>query len=137
MSITWDEQRMTTGVPEIDAQHQELIRRFNSFHDAVVHARGREAIGQTLRFLHEYARTHFSKEEACMAAYRCPAAATNKAAHDEVRAQLAKIEERMDRAGIQSIDVVQLELILGNWIRDHICTVDVKLRECVHRGSDT
>jgi hemerythrin len=136
MAITWDEQRMTTGVPDIDAQHQELIRRFNNFHDAVVHSHGKEAIGQTLRFLNEYARTHFSKEEACMAAYRCPAAATNKAEHDKVRAELAKIEERMDKAGIQSIDVVQLELILGNWIRNHICSVDVKLRECVPGGGE-
>lgn len=131
MAIIWDQERMTTGVPEIDAQHQEWIRRFNDFHDAVVNKKGREAIARTMKFMTEYTHTHFAHEEACMAAHRCSSAAANKAAHDEVRAELAKIEARIAANGIQTLDVVQLEVMLGNWIRSHICTIDVKLRDCV------
>ena len=63
---------MTTGFPEIDAEHQELLRRFNQFHEAVKSHHGKEAVEKTL----------------------------------------------------------QLEKILGDWLRTHICTVDVQLREC-------
>jgi hemerythrin-like metal-binding protein len=59
MGITWDEERMATGVAEIDAQHQELICRFNEFHDAVVQAKGKDAIRRTLDFLNEYTISHF------------------------------------------------------------------------------
>lgn len=128
---------MTTGVAEIDAQHQELIRRFNDFHDAVVHAKGKDVVARTLTFLGEYTVTHFAREEACMTAHRCPAAAANKSAHDKVRADLARIKARIAKDGINSINVVQLELILGNWIRNHIATIDVKLRECVGKPGGT
>jgi hemerythrin len=68
-----------------------------------------------------------------MAAHRCSAAEANRLAHDAVRADLARIKGRIAKEGINSIDVVQLELILGNWIRNHICTIDIKLRECINR----
>ena len=109
----------------------ELIRRFNDFHDAVVHAKGKDAVARTLGFLNDYTMSHFAREEACMASYHCPAAAANKSAHDDVRANLATIRDRIGKEGIQSIDVVQLELILGNWIRNHICSIDIQLRGCV------
>ena len=34
MAITWNAERMSTGVHEVDEQHQELIRHFNEFHEA-------------------------------------------------------------------------------------------------------
>jgi hypothetical protein len=32
MAITWNAERMATGVDEVDEQHQELIRHFNDGH---------------------------------------------------------------------------------------------------------
>jgi hemerythrin len=32
--IIWDDS-MTTGLPEIDAQHKEIIEKFNEFSEAV------------------------------------------------------------------------------------------------------
>ena len=121
---------MTTGFPEIDAEHQELLRRFNQFHEAVKSHHGKEAVEKTLTFLTSYTATHFAHEEACMNRVHCRAAQTNKAAHDALRLEITKIKTRIASGGIQSLDVVQLEKILGDWLRSHICTVDVQLREC-------
>ncbi len=131
MVITWHQETMTTGVPEIDAEHQELLRRFNKFHEAVKNHHGKEAVEQTLTFLTSYTATHFTHEEACMNRLHCPAAQANKAAHDGLRAEIAKIKARIASGGIQSLDVVQLEKILGDWLRTHICSLDIQLRECV------
>ncbi len=135
MAISWHQDSMSTGVPEIDEQHKELLRRFNDFHEAVKHHQGKEALEQTLTFLTSYTATHFTHEEACMNRLRCTAAEANKIAHDAMRGEIARIKSRIASDGIQSLDVVQLEKILGDWLRNHICTVDVKLRECVgHRS---
>ena len=40
MAIIWNEQRMATGVQEVDEQHKELIRHFNEFHEAMTHGKG-------------------------------------------------------------------------------------------------
>ncbi len=130
MAIAWHHESMTTGVPEIDEQHKELLRRFNDFHEAVKNHHGKEAVERTLSFLTSYTITHFSAEEACMNRLRCPAAQANKAAHDTLRSEIATIKSRIATGGIQSLDVVQLEKILGDWLRNHICTVDVQLRQC-------
>jgi hemerythrin-like metal-binding protein len=135
MAISWHQESMSTGVPEIDAEHKELLRRFNDFHEAVKNRHGKEALERTLTFLTAYTASHFTHEEACMSRLRCRAAEANKVAHDAMRGEIAKIKSRIASEGIQSLDVVQLERILGDWLRTHICTVDVQLRECVHPSS--
>ena len=39
MAIKWNDEKMATGLPEIDSQHKEWIRRFNEFDDAVVNGK--------------------------------------------------------------------------------------------------
>lgn len=131
MSIIWDQETMTTGLEDIDAQHRELIRRYNDLNEAVLHDGGHDLVGRILGFLDDYTVVHFACEEARMIEHRCPAAGRNKAAHDELRADLGRIKERIASEGLDKIDVVHLEQALGNWIRNHICSIDVKLRECV------
>lgn len=131
MSIAWDEERMSTGLADIDEQHQELIRRYNDLLDAIAQDRGRDLVDRVLGFLADYTVTHFACEEARMLEHRCPAARRNKAAHDELRADLARIRARVQADGTDSVDVVHLQQALGNWIRNHICSIDVRLRECV------
>jgi len=134
MGIFWDQERMSTGIAEIDAQHQEMIRRFNELEAAVMHAEGQVLVPRMLDFLDRYTRFHFAREEECMVAYGCTAAAANRAAHEELRADLATIRSQFDRKGVASVDVIHLERALGNWIRNHICSIDARLRQCVLGG---
>lgn len=63
--ITWDDS-MTTGVPEIDAQHKELFEKMNEFAEALACGKGRAETGEMLDFLQFYAQWHFQREETCM-----------------------------------------------------------------------
>jgi hemerythrin len=50
MPITWDEKTMSTGVPTIDAQHQELFRRFNAFHAALLRGQASAELSSIVEF---------------------------------------------------------------------------------------
>ena len=63
VAIVWNEQRMATGVREVDDQHKELIRHFNEFHEAMVHGKGQANAISLLGFLADYTETHFTCEE--------------------------------------------------------------------------
>ena len=128
MAIEWNDEKMTTGFSEIDAQHKEWIRRINEFDDAVINRKGLEAIQNTLDFLTQYSEAHFADEEVIMAQYHSPVQETNRAAHDEFRGELAEIRSWVKNEGATSVEVVELKFALEQWLVKHICTVDVQLR---------
>ena len=132
MTIEWSAERMATGLPEIDTQHQEWIRRFNEFDIAVVNLQGHNTILSTLDFLTQYAETHFASEEASMSRINSPAQAANRTAHDEFRRKLAEIKAWVRHEGVSMVEVIALKVILEEWLVNHICTIDVQLR-----GTDT
>ncbi len=130
MNIQWDPKKMATGVPDVDAQHQEWIRRYNEFDDAVSHGRGLEAVRGTLDFFASYADTHFKLEEARMAERKCPAAQANRAAHEEMRAILVGFKGYVERQGVSMAEVVALKMRMEGWLVKHILTIDIQLRDC-------
>lgn len=91
MAIKWNDEKMATGFPQIDAQHKEWIRRVNEFDDVVINNKGHEEIQNTLDFLSQYSETHFASEEALMVQQKSPIQKQNQAAHDEFRGKLAEI----------------------------------------------
>jgi hemerythrin len=131
MTIKWVYKKMTTGLSEIDEQHKEWIRRFNEFDNAVINRKGQDAIQSAISFFAQYTETHFAREEACMTQYHCPAQAANRAAHDEFRAKLSEIKGWVEQEGATMVEVMALEQALEEWLVNHICAIDVQLRDVV------
>lgn len=134
MTIKWNAEQMATGLPEVDTQHQEWIRRFNEFDDAVVNRQGQNSILSTLDFLTQYSETHFASEEASMTRLNSPALAANCAAHNEFRRKIAEIKAWVSQEGVSIVEVIELKIILEKWLVNHICTIDVQLRGIDARG---
>jgi hemerythrin-like metal-binding protein len=128
--IAWDEAQMSTGVESIDSQHQELIRRINELHSACVAGTAREELLKLLGFLGEYAQSHFSHEEGVMQEHQCPARCQNKAAHAQFLRDYGSLVETVKRGGATTTAVIQVKELLGNWLKNHICGTDTKLRNC-------
>lgn len=128
MTIEWNEEKMATGFPEIDSQHKEWIRRVSEFDDAVINRKGQEVIQNTLDFLTQYSETHFADEEAVMLQNNSILLKPNKSAHDEFRGMLVEINSWVKNAGASSVEVVELKIALEQWLVNHICTIDVELR---------
>jgi hemerythrin len=130
MIINWDQEKMTTGVPEVDAQHQEWIRRYNEFDDAVSQGMGLEAVRSTLDFFANYAETHFRLEEAYMNKRHCSAAVANRAGHERMRNILTASKEYMERKGVSMLQVTILKMEMQEWLIEHMLTIDIQLRNC-------
>lgn len=130
MIINWDPATMSTNVPEVDAQHQEWIRRYNEFDEAVSHGKGLAAVRSTLDFFANYAEVHFKIEEAYMDERDCPAAEANRTGHQQMRNILAGFQEYMKHQGVSMIEVSTLRLEMQEWLVKHILTIDIQLRDC-------
>ena len=127
--ITWNPQTMATGVPEVDAQHQEWIRRYNQFDDAINQGKGIEVVQSTLDFFIGYADVHFKSEESVMDEHHCSAAKDNHAAHEHMRNILRGYKAYVNKHGISISEVIGLKHQMEKWLIDHILTIDIQLRD--------
>lgn len=128
MPFIWDEKAMATGVPVIDEQHRELLGRYNRFHEALLEGRGRDHLLQVLEFPISYAKSHFPQEEALMDLHDCPAAVPNRVAHRALLSALVQVDAQIRSGGTTIAAAIDVESKIANWLRTHICKVDVKLR---------
>ena len=133
--IGWNEAQMSTGVESVDSQHRELIQRINELHSACLAGTAREELLKLLNFLGEYAQSHFRHEEEVMQNHRCPARGQNKSAHIQFLRDYETLAEIIKRDGPSTTAVLQVKDLLGNWLKNHICSIDTKLRTCAGNGS--
>ena len=128
--IQWDEARMTTGVASIDEQHQELIGMINRLHRACISGSGKAELRQMMNFLGEYVQTHFKHEEGLMEEHRCPAKQKNQMAHQKFLKDFQKLVAAFESRGETTSILLDLRRLVADWLVNHICSVDTKLRGC-------
>lgn len=135
--IEWDEQRMASGFKDIDCQHRQLINKINALHDACTSGTGKEELMEQVRFLGSYTKEHFAFEEKLMQENRCPSRGQNKAAHLQFLNEFEKLAASLEKDGVSTRLVLQLKELLGNWLQNHICKVDLQLRTCADKSNST
>jgi len=123
MAITWDP-TLVTGVPEIDAQHEELFRRLDALLEAIRGGRSREEVGRTLAFLEDYASHHFAAEEARMQERGYPGLPDHRAEHQGFRTDLRALEAEFLRDGPTASLIIRVNTQLTGWLRSHIYRTD-------------
>jgi methyl-accepting chemotaxis protein len=133
--VGWNEARMGTGVPIVDEQHQELIRRINELHADCVAGKAREELREHLDFLGSYAQSHFSQEEKIMEEHRCPSREQNQAAHAKFLQDYGQLVAMVEENGASTKVALHLKQMLGDWLTNHICRIDNQLRHCAHKGA--
>ncbi len=111
------------GLPEIDAQHQELFRRLNAL-SLATDAGNKQEIVRLLDFLDAYVVQHFKDEEAAMDELRFPYAAMHKAAHAQFVAELKSIEAEFSATGATVWLATRLEGAVTDWLKKHLLNMD-------------
>ena len=99
MTFYWKES-MSTGVSEIDGQHQALIQQINRLEEIIEvdpESVQQEHILDMFDYLTDYARTHFDDEERQMETFACEAAEENKKAHKEFIEMISQLREEYQR----------------------------------------
>ena len=118
-----------TGVPTVDAQHGMLFNNLNLLETLLA----QEAFNPTeanylLNFLERYATQHFHDEESCMARFRCPAYAKNRAEHANFMEIVRVARAQFDESDRQKEILKRLHESMVWWIHHHILRVDIQLR---------
>ncbi len=127
--LTYDANTMSTGFPEVDQQHRQLISIINRLQKAAREAWPKGKVEPLLDELQEYTVRHFQHEEGEMARTHCPSAAKNLQAHQALVQKFLLWRE--DYRTHPTVDKVQaLYRLLSTWILNHICRVDRCLLNC-------
>lgn len=128
--MIWNE-TFATGIESIDRQHKMLFQATSDFRDALDEGRGDQTYAGLLDFLDRYCRAHFDNENRCMERYRCPIAQRNRDAHANFVKVLGEFKRRHTEGGYSAENARRMIDTLDAWLVNHICTIDVQLREAV------
>ena len=126
--MEWTE-KLSIGIATIDSQHRELFKRINTLVAAIKQHRCKEEIDNTIKFLEDYARVHFSDEERHMKEAHYPGYEEQQEDHRRYLAALAELKEQASfpRAQGSSYDLsATTNQVVVDWIVDHILKMDMK-----------
>ncbi len=125
MSFEWS-RSLVVGVPEIDEQHQELFRRCERLILAL-RAGDRSEVEPLIRYLTDYAVSHFAAEEQCMVREGYPGLQAHQAAHQRFRDDFQEHVADYRRKGPTPLVALSIHNWLADWLRRHIGGADVDL----------
>jgi hemerythrin-like metal-binding protein/PAS domain S-box-containing protein len=117
---------LSTGVQEIDLQHQEFLARIAALEEAARSgqlARAEDVLG----YLKRYATDHFATEERYMASSRYPGIAAHQALHVAFTAELARREADFVTGGSRAALLTGLAEWLDDWLKAHVRGADVEM----------
>lgn len=117
---------LAVGVPEIDAQHQELFRRAEQLITAL-RAGDRSEVPPLVRFLSDYAKEHFASEERIMKEIGYPGLDAHREAHKGFREGLAELTADFQRKGATALVALSVHNWLSDWLRQHVSGPDVEV----------
>ncbi|MGB5474728.1 MAG: bacteriohemerythrin [Gammaproteobacteria bacterium] len=112
------EEHLKLNIPEIDAQHEELIGLINRLHETMLQGAEKAALDDLLSQLIEHTRTHFATEEQLMSQYGYPAFEAHKSEHSRLMQHLEGLAKRYDDGELLLSFAVVLEL--KAWAMVHI-----------------
>lgn len=126
MATEWNE-NLETGNINIDNQHKELFRRFDSLMDACNQRKGREEVYKVLLFLGDYVKTHFAMEEELQKRSNYPLYPAHREQHEGFVKDLDKLEQQFKAEGATLSLVIQTNQRMVSWLINHINVKDKDL----------
>ncbi len=129
--MEWTE-KLATGISTVDSQHKELFKRINDLVAAIKQQRCKSEIDGVLKFLDDYARTHFADEERYMRETGYPGIQEQIEDHKRYLDALVQLKAQASLPRIQggSYDLsATTNQIVVDWIVGHIKRLDMKFGE--------
>jgi hemerythrin len=134
MAIEWNE-KLLTGNNNIDEQHKELFRRFDTLLEACNQRKGKEEVQNLLLFLGDYVKTHFAMEEGLQQRSGYLYYPAHKEQHDGFVRELEELEKQFETEGATLSLVIQTNQRMVDWLINHINVKDKDLAVYLRTGS--
>lgn len=106
------------NLPEIDSQHEKLIKLVNTLHGAMVGGADKATRDSLLTQLLEHTRNHCAYEEELMSRYGYPGYQEHKSEHDKLTQHLVDLIARYQSGELLLSVAVVMEL--KGWATIHI-----------------
>jgi hemerythrin-like metal-binding protein len=121
--MEWND-KLATGLAEIDAQHKRLLAMVNSLHQAMKIGKSREMVSGLIGDLKNYASTHFDAEESLMERFNFSELAAHRVEHNRFIEKVLDYDLSLrEGSSVVPLDVM---LFLKNWLGSHIQGTDQK-----------
>ena len=119
--IEWNN-RFSTGIAEVDSEHQKLIELINQLHQAMVLGLTRRELPAIIGELIDYTHQHFQHEESLMALHNYPGAEKHRELHAHFTDMVVNFRSKLEQ-GDFAIST-SLFVLLQNWLIEHIMGAD-------------
>lgn len=120
---------LSVGVASIDSEHKELIGKIDALYEAGRNHKSSEYVGDLLKFLHDYTKTHFTHEETYMLSIRYPGYDQQKQQHTAFIEHLDKLQKEFDKSGGSLLVILDANQFMLNWLTKHITVLDKQIGE--------
>lgn len=120
-TITW-RKSYELGIPEIDAQHKNLMELINLTIIAKCEGKQESVLKEVFYKTIEYTKVHFASEENHMARNGYPVLQTHKLQHRELVAEIVELLEKLHKG--EQAAMMNLPEILKSWFVNHILKRD-------------
>jgi hemerythrin-like metal-binding protein len=121
--VEWDD-RLSTGVADIDQQHRTLIDMINGLYRRM-QDKAEPISAATFAELRDYIHTHFEAEYALMNRYAYPDLHQHEFEHVTFTRTVDNLYEQMEKGEIPLNE--GLVVFLVDWFVDHVSGTDVKM----------
>jgi hemerythrin len=124
--IEWRDD-FSVGVPDVDHEHQELIRLINELHDAMSHDNSDVTVMDFLGEIYAHVAAHFALEEKIMRERNYDQYSDHKADHEILLDELRDIMDDYEENAFFSDDI--FANAVGSWFSDHFRNRDARLHK--------
>jgi hemerythrin len=124
--IEWRDD-FSVGVPDVDHEHQELIRLINELHDAMSHDNSDVTVMDFLGEIYAHVAAHFALEEKIMRERNYDQYSDHKADHETLLDELRDIMDDYEENAFFSDDI--FANAVGSWFSDHFRNRDARLHK--------
>lgn len=120
-----------TGIPEIDQDHEVLIKEINDLWRGAAPAKSVRTVKEFLGKVYDHVAAHFSREEAIMQGFHYGQYAEHKAAHESLLEELHDIRTDYSEGYCDYAPEEMLGQRVSAWFTDHIQAQDTRLGKLV------
>ncbi len=131
--VMWQD-KLATGIEEIDNDHKMLFDLIEQFHEAYISAKGSVALEAVFTTLMEYTGYHFKREEELLKNKGYPKLADHHQSHEDLKTALQVLYQRFlkdERLGQEKDLELELLAFMKNWLDFHIIEEDMEYRDFI------
>lgn len=134
-ALRWSD-GLRIGIDEIDEEHYDIITYFEKLYSLMREGQGHDFYQELIGFLESYVSVHFDHEERLQREVGYDGLEAHMLLHAEFRQQAIDIIAQHRYQTVTNADLIQINLFVKNWLREHIMIEDMKIGAFLRRQAE-